>query len=59
MLIRMLRSDGILKDCVTLAGRNEVVYREGDSPGKELVEYWTENSPFWHTDCSQSPNFPT
>ena len=53
MLIRMLRSKGVLKDCVTLVGLHEVVHREGDSPGKKHVEYWTENSPFWHTNCTK------
>ena len=36
MLVRMLRSEDILKDCVTLVGHTEVVNREGESPGKNL-----------------------
>ena len=54
MLVRILRSKGILKECVTVAGKNELVHREGDSPGKKLVEYWIENSPFWHTNCTKA-----
>ena len=30
MLVRILRSEDILKDCVTLVGHTEVVNREGD-----------------------------
>ena len=53
MLIRILRSKGILEECVTLVGKSDVVHREGDSPGKRLVEYWSANSPFWHMDCTK------
>ena len=54
ILIRILRSEEILEDCVTLVGKSDVVHREGDSPGTRLVEYWTENSPFWHTNCTKA-----
>ena len=50
-LIRSLRSDGILKECVTMVGKNDINATE--SPGKKLTQYWAENSPFWHINCSK------
>jgi len=50
-LIRTLRSDGVLKECVTLVGRNDM--KGSESPGKKLTQYWAENSPFWHINCSK------
>ena len=50
-LIRTLRSDGVLKECVTLVGKSDINATE--SPGKKLTQYWKENSPFWHINCSK------
>ena len=50
-LIKMLRSDGVLKECVTLIGKSDIDPTE--SPGKKLAQYWAENSPFWHINCSK------
>lgn len=50
-LIKILRSDGVLKECVTLIAKSDIDGSE--SPGKKLTEYWAENSPFWHINCSK------
>ena len=50
-LIRMLRSDGVLKECVTLVGKSDI--NASESPGKKLTQYWAEHSPFWHINCSK------
>ena len=52
MLIRILQSKGILNECVTLVGKSDVVYRGDGSPGAKLVEYWSQNSPYWHQNCT-------
>ena len=52
MLIRILQSKGILNGCVTLVGKSDVVHRGDDSPGTKLVEYWSQNSPYWHQNCT-------
>ena len=52
ILIRILQSELILNKCVTVVGRNDVVHRKDDSPGKKLVEYWSEESPNWHKNCT-------
>ena len=57
MLIRILQTKGILNKCVTLVGKSDVVHREGDSPGAKLVEYWSQNSPYWHQNCKYNNTF--
>ena len=52
MLIRILQSKGILKECVTLGGKSDVVHRGDGSPGTKLVEYWSKYSPYWHQNCT-------
>ena len=50
-LIRMLRSDEVLKECVTMVGKSDI--NASESPGKKLTQYWAENSPFWYINCSK------